>query len=75
MTRYLLSIVIAFVCSLPAMAQDEHAPALAAGTTAPLFNAPDTLGQKIALKDFRGSWLCSTSGLRGAVTAGAKFPA
>lgn len=57
MTRYLLSIVIAFVCSLPAMAQDEHAPALAAGTTAPLFNAPDTLGQKIALKDFRGSWL------------------
>ena len=54
MTRYLLSIVIAFVCSLPAMAQDEHAPALAAGTTAPLFNAPDTLGQKIALKDFRG---------------------
>ena len=57
MLRYLLSLLIAVLCYLPGTAQDEHSPALAPGTAAPLFSAPDTLGQNMALKDFRGSWL------------------
>lgn len=57
MTRHLLFLFIAFLCSLPGMAQSENAPALTAGTSAPLFVAPDTLGQNVALKDYRGSWI------------------
>lgn len=57
MTKRLYILLFTLLLCATGMAQSEHAPALAAGTLAPQFTATDTLGQKISLKHYKGTWL------------------